>query len=85
MPLKHADQFTLTEYEEGYTLLEGDLTGFAPDDDSPIYLSAAGGLYEAVPEPDAFRVCLPSEALEGPIRVIFRAGGLLLSVDGSTD
>lgn len=68
---------------EGSVLLEGDLSAFAPDEDSPVWLSGANGLYEAVPGPNAFRICLPSEALEGPIRVIFRAGGLLLSLDGS--
>ena len=67
---------------EGYTVLRGDWTGFAPDDDSPIHIDTVLGLYEALPGAEGFSLCLPEEAASGPIRVLFREGGVLLSLAG---
>ncbi len=68
---------------EGYTLLRGDFGGLVPDDDSPIYIDTVLGLYEALPGAEGFSLCLPEEAAAGPIRVLFREGGALLSLAGS--
>lgn len=68
---------------EGYTVLRGDWNGFAPDDDSPIYIDTVLGLYEALPGAEGFSLCLPEEAAQGPVRVLFYEGGALLSLAGS--
>lgn len=68
---------------EGYTVLRGDLNGWTPDDDSPIYVVTAQGLFEAMPGVEEFSLCLPEEAVGGPIRVLFFADGVLLSLAGS--
>ena len=70
---------------EGYTVLHGDLGGYAPDKDSPIYLDTVLGLYEALPWAEGFSLCLPEDAAAGPVRVIFRHDGALLSLAGSPE
>ena len=70
---------------EGYTVLHGDLGGYAPDKDSPIYLDTVLGLYEALPGAEGFSLCLPEDAAAGPVRVIFRHDGALLSLAGSPE
>lgn len=68
---------------EGYTLLRGDFGGLVPDADSPVYIDTVLGLYEALPGAEGFSLCLPEEAAAGPVRVLFREGGALLSLAGS--
>ncbi len=68
---------------EGYTVLRGDLGGMRPEDESPVYVETAQGLYEALPGAEGFSLCVPEAALQGPIRVIFRSEGRLLSLEGS--
>ena len=70
---------------EGYTVLHGDLGGYAPDKDSPIYLDTVLGLYEALPGAEGFSLCLPEDAAAGPVRVLFRHDGALLSLAGSPE
>ncbi len=70
---------------EGYTVLHGDLGGYAPDEDSPIYLDTVLGLYEALPGAEGFSLCLPEDAAAGPVRVLFRHDGALLSLAGSPE
>lgn len=70
---------------EGYTVLHGDLGGYAPDKDSPIYLDTVLGLYEALPGAEGFSLCLPEDAAAEPVRVIFRHDGALLSLAGSPE
>lgn len=70
---------------EGYTVLHGDLGGYAPDEDSPIYLDTVLGLYEALPGAEGFSLCLPEDAAAEPVRVIFRHDGALLSLAGSPE
>ena len=68
---------------EGDTVLRGDLGGIVPEDDSPVFVETAQGLYEALPGPEGFSLCLPEAAPDGPIRVFFRSEGRLLSLEGS--
>lgn len=70
---------------EGYTVLCGDLGDCRPDDDSPIYAELGGSLYEALPGAADFRLCLPEEALRGPIRVYFRSEGGWICLEGRID
>ena len=70
---------------EGYTVLRGDLNGWTPDDDSPVYVDTALGLFEALPGAECFSLCLPEEAARGPIQVLFRTDGVLLSLTGSLE
>lgn len=67
---------------EGYAALAGDYGGLAPDPDTPVYVSAGGRLYEACPGPEGFCLALPEGAESGGLRVIFAAGGNLLSLPG---
>ncbi len=70
---------------EGYTILRGDCGGRRPDDESPVWLDTALGLYEALPGPEGYSLCLPEEALQGPVRVLFYAGGTLLSLSATAE
>ena len=67
----------------GYTVLRGDYGGLAPEADSPVYVSAAGTLYEATPGPEGFSLCLPEEAASGPIRVFFTWNRELIALEGT--
>ncbi|MGX8693073.1 MAG: alginate O-acetyltransferase AlgX-related protein [Clostridia bacterium] len=67
---------------EGYTVLRGEPSGFVPDDKSPIYIDTVLGLYEALPGAEGFSLCLPEEAAQGPVRVLFYEDGVLLSLTG---
>ena len=67
----------------GYTVLRGDYGGLAPEADSPVYVSAAGTLYEATPGPEGFSLCLPEEAASGPIRVYFTWNRELIALEGT--
>ena len=65
----------------GYTVLHGVWTGSAPGASSPVYLSAGGALYEAVPTPDGFRAAVPETAAAEPMRLVFAdESGALLSL-----
>ena len=84
VPAAGAAELTLAKGgPEGYTVLRGDLGGIVPEDDSPVFVETAQGLYEALPGPEGFSLCLPEAAPDGPIRVFFRSEGRLLSLEGS--
>ena len=70
---------------EGYTVLCGDLGGTRPEDDSPVYLETGGALYEALPGAEDYRLCLPEEALQGPVRVFFRSAGGWICLEGRVE
>ena len=65
---------------EGYTVLRGDLGGLTPDDESPVYLETAQGLFEALPGAEGFSLCLPEAAAQGPLRLLFFAEGRLVAL-----
>ena len=67
---------------EGYTVLRGGFGGLAPEPDSPVYVAAGGKLYEAVPGPDGFSLCLPAEAAESPLRVFIVRNRELIALEG---
>ena len=67
---------------EGYTVLRGDFGGLAPEADSPVYVSAGGALYEAVPGPEGFSLCLPAEAAAGSLRVYVVWNRELIALEG---
>ena len=69
------------EEKNDYVNLSGVFDEVCPDGDSPIYLQTAAGLYEAVPGPQSFAARLPTEAVRGGIRVVFTAGGNLISLE----
>ena len=66
----------------GYTVLRGDFGGLAPEADSPVYVSAGDALYEAVPGPEGFSLCLPAEAAESPLRVFIVRNRELIALEG---
>ncbi len=66
----------------GYTVLRGDYGGLEPETDSPVYVSAGGTLYEAIPGPKGFSVCVPEEAAAGPVRVFFTWNRELIALEG---
>ncbi len=65
---------------EGYLVLSGQWSAARPDDDAPVYIAAGETVYEAVPLPDGFSICLPEEALSGELRAVFRSGANLISL-----
>ena len=67
---------------EGYTVLRGSFGGLAPEADSPVYVSAGGTLYEAVPGPEDFSLCLPAEAADSPLRVFIVRNRELIALEG---
>ena len=82
-PVDGAVKITLAKGgPEGYTVLCGDLDGLCPATDSPMYAELGGSLYEALPGPADFRLCLPEEALTGPIRIYVRAESGWLCLEG---
>ena len=70
---------------EGYTILRGTWSGCAADDDSPVYIDTAYGLFEALPGVESFSLCLPEEAARGPLRVLFCSEGRLLALDAAAE
>ena len=65
----------------GYTVLRGDYGGLTPENDSRVFVSAAGTLYEATPGPEGFSLCLPEDAAAGPVRVYFTWNRELIALD----
>lgn len=66
---------------EGYTVLRGDRIPGPADDDSPIYVETAFGIFEALPGAEGFSLCLPEEAAQGPLRLLLVAGGRLVAYE----
>ena len=67
---------------DGLVKLSGTLTGLLPDSDSPVYVRADGVLYEAVPSPAGFSLCLPGAADDLPaLEVYFTANGALVRAE----
>ena len=66
----------------GYTILHGDYGGLTPDAESPVYVRTDAGLYEAVPQPEGFSICLPAGTAEKETEILFFREGKLLSVPG---
>lgn len=78
-----AGSMALTAEAEGeYLSLRGRFADVVPDEDSPVYALCAGILYEAAPQPDGFRLCLPEGTDPEGIRVIFTAGGNRIALEG---
>ncbi len=67
----------------GYTVLRGDYGGLTPENDSRVFVSAAGTLYEATPGPEGFSLCLPEDAAAGPVRVYFTWNRELIALDAA--
>ena len=73
----------LAAEEDGGTLsLRGRFGEIVPDRDSPVLVLCSGTLYEAVPGPEGFRLCLTGADLSGGIRVFFTAEGNLTALEG---
>ena len=67
---------------ERYLSLEGTFSGILPDDDSPVYVLCGNTVYEAVPRPEGFRLCLEKAGTPETIAVIFTSGGNRIALTG---
>lgn len=67
---------------EGYTVLRGSFGTLTPDDDSPVYVSTSDGVFEAVPMPEGFSICLSADTATESLEVIFFRDENLVSLRG---
>lgn len=78
-----AGSLPLSASEEGNLLsLEGEFGLLRPDSDSPVYVMCAGTLFEAVPRPEGFRLCLDKDTDLADVTVFFTAEGNLTALEG---